>query len=233
MTLSHRSQGALVLTVLRKSKGDLPRGGLNLGIFGVGLAFLAAAMQAENMRGYFAIGVEGISKETNLGNLFRAANAFGASFVFTIGAANGLNKVKSDTSDAQRNLPFYHYGHASELTLPKGCALVGVEIIEQAVGLPSFGHPRCAAYVLGPERGNLSPDLVDRCDYLVRIPSRFCLNVVIAGTVVMYDRIASLGRFAPRPLGPGGPSEAPSKHVFGPPKRRRKATLPDDQVNDG
>ena len=37
-------------------------------------------------RGYFAIGVEGISKAVNLGNLLRSAHAFGASFVFTIGA---------------------------------------------------------------------------------------------------------------------------------------------------
>ncbi|MEE8144119.1 MAG: TrmH family RNA methyltransferase, partial [Kiloniellales bacterium] len=34
------------------------------------------------MRGYFAIGVEGISKPMNLGNLLRSAHAFGASFFF-------------------------------------------------------------------------------------------------------------------------------------------------------
>ena len=37
-------------------------------------------------RGYFAIGIEGISKAVNLGNLLRSAHAFGASFVFTIAA---------------------------------------------------------------------------------------------------------------------------------------------------
>ena len=31
------------------------------------------------MRGYFGIGVEGISKPMNLGSLFRTAHAFGAS----------------------------------------------------------------------------------------------------------------------------------------------------------
>ena len=39
------------------------------------------------MRGYFGIGVEGISKEMNVGNLFRSAHAFDASFVFTVKAA--------------------------------------------------------------------------------------------------------------------------------------------------
>ncbi len=41
------------------------------------------------MRGYFGIGVEGISKPMNLGSLWRTAHAFGASFVFTVGAACG------------------------------------------------------------------------------------------------------------------------------------------------
>ena len=39
------------------------------------------------MRGYFSIGVEGISKGFNLGNLVRTAHAFGASSFFTIGAS--------------------------------------------------------------------------------------------------------------------------------------------------
>ena len=39
------------------------------------------------MRGYFGIGVEGVSKPMNLGSLLRSAHAFGASFAFTIGAA--------------------------------------------------------------------------------------------------------------------------------------------------
>src|SRR3546814_8737917 len=34
------------------------------------------------MRGYFAIGAEGISKPMNLGSLMRSAHAFGASFFF-------------------------------------------------------------------------------------------------------------------------------------------------------
>ena len=38
------------------------------------------------MRGYFGIGVEGINKPFNVGNLFRSANAFDASFVFTVAA---------------------------------------------------------------------------------------------------------------------------------------------------
>ena len=58
-------------------------------------------------RGYFAIGVEGLSKAVNLGNLLRSAHAFGASFVFTIGADDKAFELRSDTSKASGHLPAY------------------------------------------------------------------------------------------------------------------------------
>ncbi len=160
------------------------------------------------MRGYFGIGVEGISKPFNVGNLFRSAHAFDASFVFTVAATyKRSDGAQTDTSDALGNLPFYSFPTLPDLLLPKGCALVGVELHDDATELPSFTHPRCAAYVLGPERASLSPALVARCDHLIRIPTKFCLNVGIAGVVVMYDRLLTMGRgrFPPRPIMPGGP----------------------------
>jgi tRNA G18 (ribose-2'-O)-methylase SpoU len=161
------------------------------------------------MRGYFGIGVEGINKPFNVGNLFRSAHAFDASFVFTIAATYKRAEVgQSDTSDTLANLPFYAFPSVAEMVLPKGCALVGVELLDDAAELPSFNHPRAAAYVLGPEKSSLSPALVKRCDHVLRIPTRFCLNVGIAGALVMYDRLLSTQKFAPRPVMPGGPDNA-------------------------
>jgi tRNA C32,U32 (ribose-2'-O)-methylase TrmJ len=71
--------------------------------------------------------------------------------------------------------------------------------------LPSFRHPLQAAYVLGPERGSLSEELLQRCDYTVKIPTSFCVNVAMAGAIVMYDRVKSLAPFAERPVSEGGP----------------------------
>ena len=36
------------------------------------------------------------------------------------------------------------------------------------------------------------------------MPTKFCLNVQIAGAIVMYDRIKSLGTFTKKPDLPGG-----------------------------
>lgn len=168
------------------------------------------------MRGYFGIGVEGISKPMNLGALLRTAHAFGAAFVFTIGANFDTRGVRaSDTSDAKQHLPLYAFEGLEDLTLPKGCQLVGVELTDDAVDLPSFRHPLMAAYVLGPERGSLSPALQARCSHVVKIPTRFCINVGLAGALVMYDRTLALGKFAPRPVGSLAEPAALPAHVQG------------------
>jgi tRNA G18 (ribose-2'-O)-methylase SpoU len=177
------------------------------------------------MRGYFGVGVERVSKSMNVGNLFRTANGFGASFLFTIDAAYSSAGSKSDTSKAADQVPLYRYRAPEELALPKGCALIGVEITDDAVDLPSFRHPLRAAYVVGAERMSLSPALLARCAHVVRIPTRFSLNVATAGAIVMYDRMISLGRFAERPVSPHGKVIPLADHVHGGPifrKRREK-----------
>jgi tRNA(Leu) C34 or U34 (ribose-2'-O)-methylase TrmL len=180
------------------------------------------------MRGYFGIGAERISKPMNLGSLLRTAHAFGASFAFTIGASFEPRAVaRADTSVAADNLPLHVFADLDSLALPVGCRLVGVELIDEAAELPSFRHPARAAYVFGPERGSLSPALVARCDFLVKIPTKFCVNLGVAGALVMYDRMLSMGRFAERPVRVGGPTQAPARHVQGGPvlrgERRRAA----------
>src|SRR5262245_1701507 len=99
-------------------------------------------------RGYFAIGAERISKALNLGNLMRSAHGFGASFTFTIGAAYQALEARTDTSKGALHLPHYDWASVDELVLPAACRLVGVELLDVAIDLPSFHHPLCAAYVL-------------------------------------------------------------------------------------
>ena len=166
-----------------------------------GKAHQGPQISTPKTRGYFAVGVEEISKGFNLGNLVRTAHAFGASFFFTINSSVSYAEVKSsDTSHADIHLPFYAHKKLEDFILPKDCALVGVELIDDAVDLPSFRHPLRAAYIMGPEKGNLSPALIKRCDHVIKIPTKFCVNVGIAGALVIYDRMISLGSFAERPV---------------------------------
>ena len=158
------------------------------------------------MRGYFGIGSERISKAMNLGAVLRTGHAFGASFAFTINAHHrALERDRADTSKSVSHLPLYEWEKVEDLLLPRGCILVGVELDERAVDLPSFRHPLNAAYLLGPEKGDLSDKAKERCSHLVKIPTKFCVNLSVAAALVMYDRMTSLGNFSERPVGTGGP----------------------------
>ncbi|WP_274942356.1 RNA methyltransferase [Govanella unica] len=167
-------------------------------------------MRDDRMRGYFGFGVERVSKPMNLGNLYRTAHGFGASFLFTLDAHARVRESEtgltagSDTSRAADNLPLFHYDSLDDLNLPEGCVLVGIELTDEAIDLPSFPHPPAAAYILGAEIYGLSPETLARCRHVIKIPTKFSLNLATAGAIVMYDRLRCLGRFADRPLHSGG-----------------------------
>ena len=69
---------------------------------------------------------------------------------------------------------------------------------------------------------DISPAMLARCHHVVRIPTRFCINLAVAGAIVMYDRMLSLGRFAPRPVHSGAPDAPAPAHVHGRFKRFRR-----------
>ena len=141
-----------------------------------------------------------------MGALLRTAHAFGASFCFTVGAGWDARAGRvADTADTPHQVPHWRWGSVEALDLPRECALVGVELLDEAVDLPSFRHPLNAAYVLGPERSGLSDAMRARCRHVVRIPTRFALNLAVAGAIVLYDRLLQHGRFAERAVGAGGP----------------------------
>ncbi|GHA86969.1 rRNA methyltransferase [Algimonas arctica] len=153
------------------------------------------------MRGYFGIGSEGLSKAHNLGVILRTGHAFGASFAFTVGSELDDKSVRqTDTSGSSTHLPYYQCPSFDAMVLPENCVLVGVELTEDAIDLPSFRHPLNAAYILGPEKGSLSQPVQAACAHIVKIPTAFCLNVGLAAAITLYDRSILFGSHAPRPL---------------------------------
>lgn len=153
------------------------------------------------MRGYFGVGVERISKAMNLGAVLRTAHAFGASYAFSIGAAHSAREIeRSDTSASASHLPYFEWPALESMQLPKDCELIGIELTEDAVDLPSFRHPVAAAYLLGPEKGSLSEEALALCSHVVKIPTKFCINVSLAAALVCYDRVLTYGGYPPRPL---------------------------------
>jgi tRNA G18 (ribose-2'-O)-methylase SpoU len=147
------------------------------------------------MRGYFGIGVFHSKRAENIGTLMRSAWAFNAAFVFTIGRRYA--RQSSDTVDATKHVPLYHYADLAEFlaTRPVDAMLVGVECGVDAIPLTQFQHPERAIYLLGAEDHGLNAAAVAACERVVVIEgARMCLNVATAGTVVLHHRTAQRAR---------------------------------------
>lgn len=141
------------------------------------------------VRGYFGIGVVNGKVSQNVGTLLRSAYAFGAAFVFTTGTR--YQRQCSDTSKAWRHMPLFHFPEVSDLLayLPYDCRLVGIELDARARDLASAIHPERACYLLGAEDHGLEPDVLARCHEIFQVGGAArCLNVSVAGSIVLWDR---------------------------------------------
>ena len=141
------------------------------------------------IRGFFAIGIFGPKTQANVGTLWRSAACFGASFMFTIG--HRYKTQPSDTTKAWKHIPFYEYRDFESFfaSLPKETLLLGIEQAENAAKLPTVNHPERAIYLLGAEDYGLPVEILTQCHRILEIPSSRCLNVAVAGSIVMYDRV--------------------------------------------
>lgn len=139
------------------------------------------------MRGYFGIGVYHPKTTENIGTLWRSAHNFGADFIFTIGKR--YKKQASDTTKAERHIPLYEYINFEDFKnhLPKGCRIVCIEQCDGAINLKAATHPETAVYLLGAEDYGI-PEKLMFGHQKIFIDTPMCLNVSVAGSIVMYDR---------------------------------------------
>lgn len=140
------------------------------------------------MSGYFGVGIYNTKTVENVGTLWRSALIFDAAFVFTIGKR--YKKQASDTLKTSRYIPLINYPTFEEFQKcrPDGCQLIGVEQTEKSIPLDRFVHPQRVIYLLGAEDHGLPPAVLEKCQSVVSITTRLCLNVAVAGSIVMYSR---------------------------------------------
>lgn len=141
------------------------------------------------MRGYFGIGVYHPKTEENIGTLWRSAYAFGASCIFVIGRR--YRHQASDTVKAPLSIPMYEFQTLEEFEArkPWNCQTVCIEITKEAKSLVNVNHYDRTFYVLGAEDKGLPASFM-KGKSVIQIPTKVCLNVAVAGSIIMYDRIS-------------------------------------------
>lgn len=138
-------------------------------------------------KGYFGIGIYETKEETNVGTLWRSAYNFDADFIFTIGAR--YKKQRTNTTVTERHIPLFHFEDWEDFIkhAPKEAEIVFIEQTDGAKQLSEFSHPKQAIYILGAEDYGVPVELM-RGHQKVEFDTPICLNVAVAGSIVMYDR---------------------------------------------
>jgi tRNA G18 (ribose-2'-O)-methylase SpoU len=142
--------------------------------------------------GYFGIGCLNMKTTMNYGTLFRTAQVLEADFIFLIGCRFKIQVT--DTMKSWRHIPTFVYSDFADFNShrPHDCKLIGIELIETATPLKEFRHPKQACYLLGAEDSGLTKEALSHCQEIVYLPGERSLNVAVAGSIVLYDRVAKM-----------------------------------------
>lgn len=130
----------------------------------------------------------------NVGAVVRIAACFGLRQVWFSG-----NRVNIDPNGKERlpreermkgysNVDIIQHDNFFD-QFDKDIIPIAVELKSESEQLHDFVHPENALYVFGPEDGSLQREELVRCHRRVVIPTRHCLNLATAVSVIMYDRM--------------------------------------------
>lgn len=155
---------------------------------------------AEYQRGLrpFAVAAWEISKEHNVGTLVRTAHAAAAAEVILLGDRE-WNVAAARTADlytAVVQLDADVDAFRAHLDR-RGWNLVAVELATSSVNLFDAVYPDRPCFLLGAELGGVPQELLDDATAIVQIPQWGlvpCLNLAVAGSIVVYDHLAKQAR---------------------------------------
>ncbi len=135
----------------------------------------------------FAVCMEHMHGDFNIGSILRSANGLGAEKMFYIG------RRKWDRRGAVGTHNYTDIVHIelNELKdLKDNYSLVALENVEGSVPLVNFEWPKRPLILVGEEGSGVSQTILDMCDSIVEIPMRGSVrsfNAAVAASIAMYD----------------------------------------------
>ena len=158
-----------------------------------------------------ALAVWEVTKEHNVGSLVRTAHATGVSEVILVGERD-WNTYAARTAELYTTIVHLPDQEALLEHLRRSSwSLVAGELDPRAVSLFAAECPERPCFLLGAELGGVPSPLLEAAELVVQVPQWGlvpCLNVAVAGSLVLYDHLGKLHRrsLLDRPDG-GLPSE--------------------------
>ena len=135
----------------------------------------------------FVLLIFNIKSNTNIGQLIRTANAFGAEEICVIGRRKFSTYGNHRTSNSTEFRHFYLVDDAINYYKASNYDVVGVEITRESISINEAEFMNDTVFVLGNEGVGINENILTQCDYYVCIPqfgSGASINVNVACGIV-------------------------------------------------
>lgn len=140
----------------------------------------------------YGVAVWNISKEWNIGNLIRTANAFLCGEIILVGSEEFDESGGARIHRFERMRHFPDPAGLQRYAQEAGYTVVATEIDPQAEILHRFRFPEKPLFLFGSELAGLSPEMMKLAQHRIMIPQYGltpCLNVNVSCSIVLYDYI--------------------------------------------
>ncbi|NLA42788.1 RNA methyltransferase [Candidatus Saccharibacteria bacterium] len=133
------------------------------------------------------VAIENWQHDFNIGTIVRNANAFNVKKVHIIGKRQ-WNRRGAMVTDAYLTIE-HHPTVEDFIKSVQDKTIIAVDTYDDAISIADVDLPKKAVFVFGGEGPGLSRDMVDRADFMIKIPqfgSTRSVNVGVASGIVLY-----------------------------------------------
>jgi tRNA G18 (ribose-2'-O)-methylase SpoU len=145
----------------------------------------------------FAIVLDNVRSQSNVGSIFRTADAFLTEKIFLCGITSTPphREIQKTALGATESVVWKYYPTAMEAVLElknTGYQIVGIEQVEGATGLQDFTLDKEKKYALvfGHEIYGVEQEVINLCDQCIEIPqfgTKHSFNIAVSAGIVLWE----------------------------------------------
>jgi tRNA G18 (ribose-2'-O)-methylase SpoU len=145
----------------------------------------------------FVIVLDNVRSQSNVGSIFRSADAFLVEMIFLCGitATPPSPDIRKTALGATESVSWRYFEKtidAVNLLKNDGYLIIGIEQVEKSYELQNFVPEKSRKYALvfGHEINGVSQEVIDMCDYCIEIPqfgTKHSFNIAVSAGIVLWE----------------------------------------------
>ena len=145
----------------------------------------------------FVIVLDNIRSHSNVGSVFRTADAFLTECIYLCGitAVPPHREIQKTALGATESVAWRYFKETCDAVMElksQGYLIIGIEQAEGATGLGDFVVKTGSKYALvfGHEVNGVSQEIINECDYVVEIPqfgTKHSFNIAVSTGIVLWE----------------------------------------------